>query len=156
MNATTDTNAPARIRRVYSELRETVAEYGIEGERAPDQFSIFRLLQPLIGSQAQEVFCALMLDGKYRVTAYAEITRGTLTASLVHPREVFGPAVRLGAAALIVAHNHPSGDPEPSAEDLNVTKRLSEAGALLGIPLLDHVILGADSCVSLRARGVLT
>jgi DNA repair protein RadC len=113
------------------------------------------ILAPIIEREAQEVFCALLFDGKQRVTAYAEITRGTLTASLVHPREVFGAAVRMGAASVIVAHNHPSGDPEPSAEDLAVTERLRQAGEILGIPLLDHLVIGRDSFVSLRARGVM-
>ena len=71
---------------------------------------------------------------------------------LVHPREVFRPAVRSGAAAVVVAHNHPSGDPEPSAEDLEVTRRLAETGRLLGIPLLDHVVVGEGAWVSLRER----
>ena len=75
-----------------------------------------------------------------------------MTGSLVHPREFFGPAVRRGAAAVIAAHNHPSGDPEPSAEDVEVTRRLAEAGRLLGIPLVDHVVVGADRYVSLRSR----
>jgi DNA repair protein RadC len=77
---------------------------------------------------------------------------GTLTTSLVHPREVFRSAVREAAAALIAVHNHPSGDPEPSAEDLEVTRRLIEAGRLLGIPLLDHVVVGDGAWVSLRER----
>ena len=77
---------------------------------------------------------------------------GTLTTSLVHPREVFRAAVREGAAALVVAHNHPSGDPEPSGEDFDVTKRLLSAANLMGIPLLDHVVLGEHSWVSLRTR----
>lgn len=101
--------------------------------------------------EAVEVFAVLLLDGKHRVSGMAEVSRGTLTTSLVHPREVFGPALRMGAAAVIVAHNHPSGNPEPSKEDLAVTRRLIEAGQLLGVPVLDHVIIG-DSFVSLRDR----
>ena len=73
------------------------------------------------------------------------MSEGTLSTSLVHPREVFGPALRGGAAAVIVAHNHPSGDPRPSAEDVSVTRRLQETGRLVGIPLLDHVVIG-DGC----------
>ena len=88
------------------------------------------------------VFVALLLDGRHQVFAYAEVSRGTMTASLVHPREVYGPALRMSAAAVIVAHNHPSGDPEPSSEDIEVTRRLRDAGKLLGVPLLDHVVLG--------------
>jgi DNA repair protein RadC len=79
-----------------------------------------------------------------------------LTSSLVHPREVFKPAILAGSAALLLAHNHPSGDPEPSAEDIALTRRLTSAGQLLGIEILDHLILGeAGRFVSLRERGVL-
>jgi DNA repair protein RadC len=78
-----------------------------------------------------------------------------LTASLVHPREVLGPALRVRAAALVVAHNHPSGDPEPSSEDCALTERLRDASRLLGLELLDHVVVGRTGFVSLRERGVL-
>lgn len=111
----------------------------------------------LVGHEPQEVFVSLMLDAKHRLRGFTEVSRGTLTASLVHPREVFAPAIRELAAAVIVLHNHPSGDPEPSAEDLAVTKRLKDAGELLGIPLLDHVIIGAapEVFVSLKDRRCL-
>lgn len=145
-----------KVRRVVSKLEECVAEgkaselaYG-KSVRTPS--AVHDMLRNLIGSEAQEVFCALLLDGKQRVTAYVEVSRGTLTASLVHPREVFGAAVRMGAAAIIVAHNHPSGDPEPSAEDMHVSERLRQAGDVLGIPVLDHVVVGAESFVSIRER----
>ena len=80
---------------------------------------------------------------------------GCLTSSLVHPREVFQEAVVSRAAAIILFHNHPSGDPEPSAEDLSLTRRLCSAGTLMGIEVLDHVVLGAGRFVSLKDRGVL-
>jgi DNA repair protein RadC len=80
---------------------------------------------------------------------------GCLTSSLVHPREVFQEAIVSRAAAIILFHNHPSGDPEPSAEDLSLTRRLASAGTLLGIEVLDHVVLGAGRVVSLKDRGVL-
>jgi DNA repair protein RadC len=83
------------------------------------------------------------------------ISVGTLTCSLVHPREVFRPAIRHGAVSLILIHNHPSGDPEPSADDLALTKRLVKAGELLGIDVLDHVILAGSNHLSLKTRGVL-
>jgi DNA repair protein RadC len=102
-----------------------------------------------------EEFWAIHLDGKHRVVGMAQVSVGTLTTSLVHPREVFGSAVRLAAAALVVVHNHPSGDPEPSMEDLEVTQRLVEAGKILGIPLLDHIVSGETSFVSLRSRGII-
>lgn len=100
----------------------------------------------------RECFWVLLLDGKHRLIDVELVSVGTLTASLVHPREVFGPAVRAAAAAVAVAHNHPSGDPEPSQEDVEVTRRLLDVARLLGIPLVDHVVLGDRSWVSLRAR----
>ena len=147
----------ATVRRVVSHLEETGAESPslelVYGSSARSPREVERLLRPIIGNQCVEVFVTLLLNGKHRVAGFAETSRGTLTSSLVHPREVFGPAVRMGAAAVIVAHNHPSGDPAPSTEDIEVSRRLKEAGALLGIPLLDHVILGADDTyVSLRER----
>jgi len=111
-----------------------------------------RLLAPELAGLEREQFVVLLLDGKHRLRRIERVSEGTLTSSLVHPREVFRAAVRESAAAVIAAHNHPSGDPEPSAEDYEVTRRLREAGALLGIPLLDHVVLGSSGCVSLRAR----
>jgi DNA repair protein RadC len=101
-----------------------------------------RALAPHLEHEAVEVFAALPLNSRHEVIGYVEVSRGTLNRSLVHPREVLGPAVRLGAAAVIVAHNHPSGDPAPSAEDREVTTRLRSAGEVLGIPLIDHVVIG--------------
>lgn len=114
--------------------------------------AVFELLQAEARGLEQETFWSLLLDGKQRLRRLVPVSAGTLTASLVHPREVFRCAVREAAAALIVAHNHPSGDPEPSAEDLRVTERLRDAGEVLGIPLQDHVILGDGRFVSLRER----
>lgn len=92
-------------------------------------------------SDEREHFVLLALDGKHRLKKEILVSIGTLAMSLVHPREVFRPAIEEGAAGVIVVHNHPSGDPTPSAEDLQVTRRLEEAGKLLGIPLLDHVVV---------------
>ena len=114
--------------------------------------AVFELLAAEARGLEQETFWSLLLDGKQRLRRLVPVSAGTLTASLVHPREVFRSAIREAAAALIVAHNHPSGDPEPSAEDLAVTERLRQAGDVIGIPLQDHVILGADVFVSLRER----
>lgn len=109
-------------------------------------------LGPALRGLSQETFHVLLLDGKHRLLRRQRVSEGTLTSSLVHPREVFGPAVREAAAAVIVAHNHPSGDAEPSAEDLAVTRRLIEAGRILGIPVLDHVVIGDGTYVSIRDR----
>lgn len=110
------------------------------------------LLDPRLRDAPVEVFMVLLLDGRHRVAAVHEVSRGTLTTSLVHPREVFRPALLAGSASVLVAHNHPSGDCEPSPEDDAVTDRLVAAGELLGIPVLDHLVLG-DGFVSYRERG---
>src|SRR6185436_6405215 len=101
-----------------------------------------RVLAGEVRGRAQELFFVLALDGKHALVRRRCVSSGSVNSSLVHPREVFRPAIVAAAAAVICAHNHPSGDPEPSAEDLAVTRRLAEAGKLLGIPLLDHVVLG--------------
>jgi len=90
----------------------------------------------------QEQFVIACLDTKHRVQCVVRITVGTLDASLVHPREVFKPALIEGSAAILLSHNHPSGNPEPSREDIQVTERLTEAGKILGISVLDHIIHG--------------
>lgn len=100
----------------------------------------------------REHFHALYLDTRRRLLASETVSVGTLEASLVHPREVFLPAVRLSASAILVAHNHPSGDPEPSAEDLALTRRLDKAANLLGIRMLDHLIIAGTDWISLRQR----
>jgi DNA repair protein RadC len=101
----------------------------------------------------RESFHVLLLDGRHRLIATEEVSVGTLTASLVHPREVFRDAIRSAAAALVLVHNHPSGDPSPSAEDRTVTERLRSAGLLLGIRVLDHVIVANSGYFSFREAG---
>jgi len=130
----------------------------VEGARRPGRpllrsaESVWRYLEVDVRGLQREQFHVLMLDAKHRLLRGEIVSEGTLTTSLVHPREVFRSAVREAAAAVVVAHNHPSGDPEPSAEDLEVTRRLVRTGKLLGIPLLDHVVLGESAWVSLRER----
>jgi len=102
-----------------------------------------------------EEFGLIALNVRHGVIARRLVSTGCLTASLVHPREVFKVAVDLRCAALVLYHNHPSGDPEPSAEDLALTRRLAAAGTLLGIEVLDHIVVGAGRYVSLKERGVL-
>jgi DNA repair protein RadC len=102
-----------------------------------------------------ERFHALLLDGRHRVMGEVLVSQGTLTASLVHPREVFRAAIRRAAAALVLVHNHPSGDPAPSAEDRQVTDRLVKAGELLGIRILDHVVVAERGYYSFSEQGGL-
>ena len=103
----------------------------------------------------QEHFLALYLDTKNQIIKKHIVSKGTLNASLVHPREVFNPAVKASANSIILVHNHPSGDPSPSKEDETVTKNLVDAGELLGISVLDHVVIGNEDFVSLREKGVI-
>ncbi|MCM3742139.1 DNA repair protein RadC [Oceanobacillus luteolus] len=103
----------------------------------------------------QEHFVVLFLDTKNRVIHRQTIFVGSLNASIVHPREVFREAVKRSAASIIVAHNHPSGDPSPSQEDIHVTKRLVDSGKIMGIEVLDHIIIGNRKFVSLKEKGYL-
>lgn len=103
----------------------------------------------------KENFVALYLDARDRLIYKEVVSVGTATASLVHPREVFAPAVERRAVGIIVAHNHPSGDMEPSSEDRQATRRLAQAGRLLGIPLIDHVIVSKTGYFSFRGKGLL-
>jgi DNA repair protein RadC len=104
---------------------------------------------------AEEHFRILILNTRHQVLAERDISVGSLNASLVHPRETFRAAIAQGAAALVLLHNHPSGDPTPSADDLALTARLAQAGQLLGIPILDHLVIGDGRYVSLREQGLL-
>ncbi|MCA9679239.1 MAG: hypothetical protein KC464_29685, partial [Myxococcales bacterium] len=97
----------------------------------------------------QEIFVVVGLDARNVVLDEVEVARGSLTGVDVHPREVFRPLIRMAAAAAVVAHNHPSGDARPSAEDLELTRRLREVGHLVGIPVVDHVVLGERGFTSL-------
>jgi DNA repair protein RadC len=101
-----------------------------------------QLLRPLFAGADREQFMVVLLNAKHRPIGVNTISTGSLTASIVHAREVFKAAIVGNSAALLLAHNHPSGDPAPSAEDIEITKRLREAGELVGIRVIDHVILG--------------
>lgn len=101
-----------------------------------------------LGEAKKELFCCVLLDTKNRYIKDVVISEGSLSASVVHPREVFNPAIRESAAAVIFVHNHPSGDPSPSREDIEITRRLKECGELLGIKVLDHVIVGSGGYIS--------
>ncbi len=103
----------------------------------------------------QEHFKIIMLNVKNHVLKHVDITIGTLNASIVHPRDVFSEPIRVKCASVILVHNHPSGDPAPSHEDIEVTKRIVEAGKILGIDVLDHIIIGDGKYVSLKEKGII-
>ena len=113
------------------------------------------VLEPELSELAYEKFVALALNTKNHLTAVLPVSNGSLNASIVHPRELFQRAILANSAALIVAHNHPSGDPSPSPEDIALTRKLVEAGELLDIPVLDHVILGYGRYASFKEKGLL-
>jgi len=112
-------------------------------------------LLPLYGNRPVEQFGVMLLDTKHRVLRTTVVSIGTLDASIVHPREVFGAAAAAGAAALVLFHNHPSGDPKPSDEDVKLTLRLAAAGVLMGIDVIDHVILADARYYSFQEEGIL-
>ena len=113
------------------------------------------LLQPRMQLLDREHFVVVSLTTKNRVIAIETASIGSLNSSIVHPREIFKNAIKLNSAAVVLAHNHPSGDPAPSREDLEVTKRLVEAGKLIGIEVLDHIIIGVDAYTSFKEQGLL-
>jgi DNA repair protein RadC len=119
---------------------------------SPD--TCFSLIAPRLSGLKQEHFLCLYLDTKNRLIHEETISIGTLDSNVVHPREVFKGAVSYSASSIIFAHNHPSGDPEPSEEDIAITHTLVEAGRLMGIDVLDHIIIGDSSFVSLKDRGL--
>jgi DNA repair protein RadC len=117
--------------------------------------TVAELLLPLYGNRPVEQFGVVLLDTKHRVMRTTVVTVGTLDASIVHPREIFREAAAAGAAAIVVFHNHPSGDPEPSKEDVVLTHRLIAAGVLMGIDVIDHVILGNVCYCSMKEQGFI-
>jgi len=137
-------------------VKEKVGRYELSREtKSPEE--AYNAIKTITNAQeeAQEVFGILILNTKNKIVAVHEISRGALNGSLVHPREVFKPAVLHNAASIICFHNHPSGNPEPSREDIETTNRLVEAGKIIGIEILDHIIVGDDGYVSLKERGVM-
>ncbi len=113
------------------------------------------IMRSFLEESDRERFCVLCLDTKNQPSCIATVSIGTLNSSLVHPRETFQIAIMANSAAVILSHNHPSGDPTPSREDIQLTKRLAEAGELLDISVLDHIVIGSDGkYVSLKEKGL--
>lgn len=145
-----------QIRAVFEmlEVREDLSAYLPPDRRytSPEQISkIFSFLL----TEAKEYFFTMHMDGKNRISCIDCVSVGSLNQSIVHPREVFKTALLSSAAAIILVHNHPTGDPSPSSEDIAITRRLKEAGELLGIRVLDHVIVGSEGVCSFVERGLV-
>ena len=115
----------------------------------------YSLLRTYLDGADRENFVAVLLDIKNGIIGIHTVSIGALSASIVHPREVFKAAILANAAGIIVSHNHPSGNVTPSEDDMKTTKRLCDAGTILGIPVLDHVIIGEDGYFSFKAQGLI-
>lgn len=125
------------------------------GARIRTSGDIYERFWPLLRDRTREMFISVLLDGKNRVLREDTVSVGSLTSSIVHPREVFAVAIRESADGVVFVHNHPSGDPAPSIEDVEITNRLLEVGRLVGIRVLDHVVIGDGGYVSFHERGLL-
>lgn len=136
-------------------IRERQLLYNGNRVTKPEQAA--EAFMALLGDPDREYFVVLHLDGKNRISGIHQVSQGSLNQSIVHPRETFKSAILANAAAIIMAHNHPSGDLTPSREDLEITRRLKEAGDLLGVRVLDHIIVDTDSgaCLSFSDRGLM-
>lgn len=115
---------------------------------------VFEMFHDL-NNETKEHFITLHLDGKNRIVCKETVSIGSLNQSIVHPREVFKTALLSNAAAILLLHNHPTGDPSPSNEDRSITRRLIECGQLIGIQILDHIIIGADGYISFVEEGLM-
>lgn len=116
---------------------------------------VAQLLMPELRYFTQEIFKIVLLDIKNQVISIPLISKGGLTSSIVHPREVFKEAIKHSSAGMILVHNHPSGIPEPSRDDINITKKLINSGNIIGIDVLDHIIIGDGIFVSMREKGLI-
>ena len=151
----TDTITLRELTIRYAPKIDTDGQPFVVGRKLTTPAECGSILLQLLQDQPCEVFAILCLSTKHRVIAYHEVSRGTLDATLVHPREVFEAALLANAAAIVLCHNHPSGEPTPSPDDLQLTRRLVGAGALLGVDVLDHVIVGDGRYYSFKESGCL-
>lgn len=138
-------------------VRESNHRYDIKTRSIHDPEDAVRIINAVLDleNEAQEVLCEILLDNQNNVVGVMEITRGSINASVCHPREVFRGAIMHNAASIILFHNHPSGMVEPSREDISVTERIKKAGKIMDIPLLDHIIVGNGTHTSLKQKGML-
>jgi len=140
---------------VCDRCRREVALPTLDGVRLSDPDEVAGFIVPLIGGADREHCLAIELDTKHRVLRASTVSIGSIDHTFMTPHGIFRDALIGNAAALILAHNHPSGDPEPSRDDERVTRRLAEAGRLLGVEVLDHLVVGGGSWVSLARRGLV-
>lgn len=135
-------------------VREEVGQYFQADRRYTSPAQVAEIFS-FLHNEVKEHFFTVHLDGKNRILCLDLVSVGSLNQSIVHPREVFKTSLSTSAASLLLVHNHPTGDPTPSAEDIAITRRLKEAGEIIGIKVLDHVIVGTEGYLSFVERGLL-
>jgi len=145
----------AQIKAAFELGRRLFREPDTKGPVFSSSHDVYSYYHPLIKDLKKEVLFCVMLDAKNRIFRDCRISEGTLTNSLIHPREAFRNAIRESAASVIFVHNHPSGDPTPSREDISITERLVHTGEIVGIKVLDHIIIGHSKHVSLMDNGYI-
>ena len=143
----------AQIKACFELGRREELEPELKNFDIKDPEAVVKAIRASIKDKAKEHFKLILLNPRNKIIGISTISIGTLNASLVHPREVFKDAIVHSAASVVLAHNHPSGDPEPSEDDITITKRLVEAGKILGIEVIDHIIIGKNDYYSFRAKG---
>jgi DNA repair protein RadC len=137
------------------EISRRISQPLIAKESINSPADVVKQMQPLMRDLKVEIFVVCLLDSANHLLRIVKITEGILNSSLVHPREVFKPAIAEPAAGVILVHNHPSGNPEPSADDIQITRQIAESGKIIGIPVHDHIILAVDKYVSFAEKGLL-
>lgn len=137
-------------------VKDSNCKYDIDSKRISSPDDAYRIIEEIfrMSVQAEEIFVMLVLDSKNNIVGSFEVSRGSLNSSIVHPREVFKRALLLNASSIVIAHNHPSGESEPSHEDIVLTNRIDECGKLLGIKVIDHIITG-DYFYSFKEEGMI-
>jgi len=148
-------SAAARLMAAIALNRKLCKTGPVERPQIRTPEDAYELLKDEIKLFDKEHFMVLLLNAKNQVIAKEVVSIGTLDASLVHPRELFKRAIRRSAASIILVHNHPSGDPTPSREDISLTKRVIEVGEIIGINILDHIVIGFEKFVSLKLKGLI-
>ena len=149
---------PAKVAQIKAclELSRRLGNHRWEsGQPLRSAEEVFRHFRDQLEREKRELFYVVLLNNKNRKIRDVKISEGSLTASLVHPREVYNPVIRESAAAVIFVHNHPSGDPAPSPEDIDITRRLKEVGEVMGVRVLDHVVIGSDRYFSFSDKGLM-
>ncbi|HSB05170.1 MAG TPA: DNA repair protein RadC [Thermodesulfobacteriota bacterium] len=145
----------AQIKACFELAKREALEIGEEEFEIKNPEAVFKLISSSIKDKAREHFKLILLNSRNKKIGISNVSIGTLQTSLVHPREVFKEAITHSAASVILAHNHPSGDPEPSEDDLKITKKLAESGKILGIEVVDHIIVGKNKFYSFREKGLI-